>query len=186
MVEIQLATRNEELVGILALQQANLRKNISEEEALSQGFLMAEYDLEFLQALHAKSPSIIAKDGEKVVGYSIVALPEEARQHDLLADLVRNIERCRYQNEGISNYSIVGQLCVDKHYRGQNLVQRLYGAFRDHYADSYTYCVTDVAQANTRSLRAHQKRGFQVIDTLEYGGIAWDIVLWDWNKKLLK
>ena len=182
MVQIQLAKSDTELVGILALQQANLRKNVSEEEALSQGFLMAEYNLEFLQALHAKSPSIIAKDGDQVVGYSIVALPEEAKQHDLLADLVRNIERCRYQNEEIQNYAIVGQLCVDKEYRGQDLVQRLYGAFRDHYAESFTYCVTDVAQANTRSLRAHQKRGFQVIDTLEYGGIVWDIVLWDWNK----
>jgi ribosomal protein S18 acetylase RimI-like enzyme len=183
MVQIQLATSVEELVGILALQQANLRKNVSEEEALTQGFLMAEYDLEFLQALHAKSPSIIAKEGDQVVGYSIVALPEEAKEHDLLADLVRNIERCRYNNEEIHNYAIVGQLCVSKDYRGQGLVQQLYGAFRDHYAETYPYCVTDVAQTNARSLKAHQKRGFQVIDSLEYGGIGWDIVLWDWNKK---
>ena len=34
--------------GVLALQQANLRKNITKEEAESQGFLMAEYDLTFL------------------------------------------------------------------------------------------------------------------------------------------
>jgi hypothetical protein len=186
MVQIQLATSDKELVGILALQQANLRKNVSEEEALSQGFLMAEYDLEFLQALHAKSPSIIAKDGDHVVGYSIVALPEEAKQHELLAHLVRNIERCRYQNEEIQNYAIVGQLCVDKNYRGQDLVQGLYGAFRDYYAEKYMFCVTDVAQANARSLKAHQKRGFQVIDTLDYGGIGWDIVLSDWNKKAVQ
>lgn len=186
MVQIQLATSDEELVGILALQQANLRKNVSEEEALTQGFLMAEYDLEFLQTLHAKSPSIIAKDGNQVVGYSIVALPEEAKKHDLLADLVRNIEHCRYNNEEIHNYAIVGQLCVSKNYRGQGLVQQLYGAFRDHYAETYPYCVTDVAQANARSLKAHQKRGFQVIDTLVYGGIGWDIVLWDWNKKAVQ
>ncbi len=169
-------------MGILALQQANLRKNIAEDEAFSQGFLMAEYNLPFLEKLHAKSPSIIAKSADKIVGYSIVALVEEARQHDLLADLVRNIERCTYMGRPIDNYAIVGQLCVDKQFRGQDLVQRLYGAFRDHYADQYMYCVTDVAQANNRSLKAHQKRGFQVIDTLEYGGIGWDIVLWDWNK----
>jgi ribosomal protein S18 acetylase RimI-like enzyme len=77
----------------------------------------------------------------------------------------------------------VAQLCVSKEYRGQDLVQKLYGSFRDHYADQYTYCVTDVAQANHRSLKAHKKRGFQVIDTLDYGGIGWDIVLWDWHKK---
>ncbi len=182
MVQIQLATTNDDLVGILTLQQANLRRNISEEDANSQGFLMAEYDLAFMQKLHAKSPSIIAKDGDQVVGYSIVALLEEAKQHDLLGDLVQNIERCQYQGESIANYAIVGQLCVGKQYRGQDLVQRLYGAFRDHYSHQYDYCITDVAQANPRSLKAHHKRGFQVIDTLSYGGIGWDIVLWDWNK----
>ena len=183
MVEIQLAKTSEELIEVLVLQQANLRKNISDEEATTQGFLMAEYDLAFLELLHKNSPGILAKVGEKVVGYSLVALPDTARHHPLLADLVENIERCKYDGKAVTNYAIVAQLCVSKDYRGQNLVQKLYGAFRDHYANRYMYCVTDVAQANHRSLKAHQKRGFQVIDTLAYGGIGWNIVLWDWNKK---
>lgn len=183
MVEIKLVTNQAELEGVLALQQANLRKNISEDEAESQGFLMAEYDLAFLELLHKTSPGIIAMEDEKVVGYSLVALPETARHHDLLADLVENIERCAFQGKPVENYAIVAQLCVSKNYRGQDLVQKLYGAFRDHYATQYDFCITDVAEANHRSLKAHQKRGFQVIDTLDYGGIGWDIVLWDWHKK---
>ncbi|MCZ2485028.1 GNAT family N-acetyltransferase [Aquirufa antheringensis] len=183
MITLQLVKSQEEMKGVLALQQANLRNNITQEEAETQGFLMAEYDLDFLELLNQKSPGIIAKDGEKVVGYSLVALPETARQHPLLADLVQNIERCIFEGKPVENYAIVAQLCVSKEYRGQDLVQKLYGSFRDHYANRYTYCVTDVAQANHRSLKAHQKRGFQVIDTLDYGGIGWNIVLWDWNKK---
>lgn len=183
MITLQLVKSQEEMKGVLALQQANLRKNITQEEAETQGFLMAEYDLDFLELLNQKSPGIIAKDGEKVVGYSLVALPETARQHPLLADLVQNIERCIFEGKPVENYAIVAQLCVSKEYRGQDLVQKLYGSFRDHYANRYKYCVTDVAQANHRSLKAHQKRGFQVIDTLDYGGIGWNIVLWDWNKK---
>jgi ribosomal protein S18 acetylase RimI-like enzyme len=183
MIRLQLVSTKEEMQGVLALQQANLRKNITQEEAESQGFLMAEYDLPFLELLHRASPGIIAKDGEQVVGYSLVAVAETARHHDLLADLVENIERCIFDGKPVENYAIVAQLCVSKEYRGQDLVQKLYGSFRDHYADQYTYCVTDVAQANHRSLKAHKKRGFQVIDTLDYGGIGWDIVLWDWHKK---
>ena len=183
MITLQLVKTQEEMKGVLAIQQANLRKNITQEEAETQGFLMAEYDLDFLELLNQKSPGIIAKDGEKVVGYSLVALPETARQHPLLADLVQNIERCIFEGKPVENYAIVAQLCVSKEYRGQDLAQKLYGSFRDHYANRYTYCVTDVAQANHRSLKAHQKRGFQVIDTLDYGGIGWNIVLWDWNKK---
>ena len=182
MITLQLVTTEQEMEGVLALQQANLRKNITQEEAESQGFLMAEYDLAFLALLHKASPGIIAKDGKKVVGYSLVALPETARHHELLADHVENIERCIFDGKPVENYAIVAQLCVSKEYRGQDLVQKLYGGFRDNYADQYTYCVTDVAQANHRSLKAHQKRGFQIIDTLDYGGIGWDIVLWDWNK----
>lgn len=181
MITLQLVSTKDEMKGILALQKANLRKNITEEEAYAQGFLMAEYDLPFLETLHEKSPGIIAKDGDIVVGYSLVALPETARQHPLLADLVQNIERCVFHGTPVENYAIVAQLCVSKDYRGQDLVQKLYGAFQDHYTPRYTYCVTDVAQANVRSLKAHKKRGFQVIDTLSYGGIGWDIVLWDWN-----
>lgn len=184
MITLQLVKTQEEMKGVLALQQANLRNNITQEEAETEGFLMAEYDLDFLELLNHKSPGIIAKDGEKVVGYSLVALPETARQHPLLADLVQNIERCIFEGKPVENYAIVAQLCVSKEYRGQDLVQKLYGSFRDHYANRYTYCVTDVAQANHRSLKAHQKRGFQVIDTLDYGGIGWNIVLWDWNKKV--
>jgi ribosomal protein S18 acetylase RimI-like enzyme len=183
MVEIQLAKTSEELIEVLELQQANLRKNISEEEAATQGFLMAEYDLDFLEMLQKNSPGILAKDGEKVVGYSLVALPDTARHHPLLADLVANIERCAHVGKPITNYAIVAQLCVSKDYRGQDLVQKLYGGFQEHYASRFDFCITDVAKANARSLKAHQKRGFQVIDSLSYGGIGWDIVLWDWNKK---
>jgi L-amino acid N-acyltransferase YncA len=60
-------------------------------------------------------------------------------------------------------------------------VQGLYGHFRDCLQQEFDYLVTDVAQANVRSLKAHKKRGFQVINELMYGGFGWDIVLWDWN-----
>jgi hypothetical protein len=39
--------------------------------------------------------------------------------------------------------------------------------------------VIAVAQENPRSLKAHKKTDFQVIDELNYGGIGWDIVLWN-------
>jgi L-amino acid N-acyltransferase YncA len=93
--------------------------------------------------MNSASPAIIAKDGDKVVGYALVATKD-----------IRN---------------------------GHDLVQKLYGHFRDCLSKEYTYLITDIAQANARSLKAHQKRGFQVINELMYGGIKWDIVLWDWN-----
>lgn len=173
----------QELHGIKDLQALNLRKNIDAATALSEGFLTAEYTIEYLQQMHDASPSIIAKDGDTVVGYALVATKEVRNGHDLMADLFNVIDTKYYNGKCLDevNYVVVGQLCVAKEYRGQGLVKGLYDYYRDCYAADYEYLITDVAQANTRSLNAHKKSGFIVIDTLEYGGIGWDIVLWDWR-----
>ena len=77
---------------------------------------------------------------------------------------------------------VVGQLCVDKDYRGQGLVGRLYAFFRASLEERYQCGVTDIARANRRSLKAHQKVGFEVIHAIEYDGLIWDVVLWDWSE----
>ena len=184
MVTIKLVTTQEELSGIQQLQQENLRKHITEAEAAAQGFLMAEYSIDFLQKMHDAAPSIIAVANGKVVGYALVSLKAIRDEHDLLADLFNTIDGLQYQSKDLvaSNYVVVGQLCVGKDFRGMGLVDRLYQCFKDCYADQYEYCLTDIAKANPRSLKAHQRKGFQVINELNYGGIGWDIVLWDWNQ----
>ncbi len=182
-VVIKRVSEKDELVGIAQLQALNLRKNIDSDTAMSQGFLTAEYTMEYLKAMSDASPSIIAKDGDKVVGYALVATKEVRNGHDLMADLFNVIDTKAYNGQLLKevNYVVVGQLCVGEGYRGQGLVKRLYDHFRDSLASEYEYLITDVAQANVRSLNAHKKSGFQVIDTLVYAGIGWDIVLWDWR-----
>lgn len=183
MVELTRVKTEADIIGIRDLQALNLKQNISAEEASSQGFLTASYTIEYLQQMNLFSPSIIAKDGDKVVGYSLVSTKETKNGHDLVEGLFDEIDKSVYNGVLLKdvNYVVVGQLCVAKEYRGQDLVQKLYGHFRDCLSHEYTYLVTDVAQANVRSLKAHKKRGFQVINELMYGGFGWDIVLWDWN-----
>ena len=183
MVSIQLVNTTAELVGVQQLQRKNLRKEIGETEALSQGFLMAEFDMPFLNAMQAASPAVIAKDNDEVVGYALVATQAVRDLHPLLADLFNQIDQLTFQGIALqsANYVVVGQLCVAKEYRGQGLVQGLYNYFRESLQSHYQFGITDVAQANQRSLKAHIKTGFQVIHSIEYGGIGWDIVLWDWR-----
>jgi ribosomal protein S18 acetylase RimI-like enzyme len=184
MVTIQLVSTAEQLKGIQELQQQNLRKNLTELEATEQGFLMAEYSIDFLQSMHDAAPSVIAVSEGKVVGYSLVALKTIREEHALLADLFNTIDRLSFESKDLSqsNYVVVGQLCVGKGFRGIGLVDQMYQYYRDCYASEYEYLITDVAQDNQRSLKAHQKTGFQVIDELSFEGVGWDIILWDWNK----
>lgn len=183
MIEVTRVSSESEILGIRDLQALNLKQNITAEEAIEQGFLTAAFTIEYLQEMNAASPSIIAKDGDKVVGYALVATKNIRKGHDLIEDLFDAIDHSEYNGKLLKdvNYVVVGQLCVAKEYRGQDLVQNLYGHFRHCLSKEFTYLVTDIAKANARSLKAHKKRGFQVINELMYGGVPWDIVLWDWN-----
>lgn len=185
MLQIKTVTDANEIRAIRALQEKNLLKNLAGDDPANEGFLSAEYSIDFLTSMHALRPSIVAKDGDIVAGYALVTLRDVANQHPLLDDLFRTIDKTVYRNRPLrdTNFVVVGQLCVAREYRGQGLVQKMYGKFRDTLHDEFDYCITDVARANPRSLKAHIKTGFEVIDTLTYGGISWDIVLWDWNRK---
>lgn len=183
MVEVKRVSNISELEGIKKLQEINLSANISPEEASHEGFLTASYTMNFLLEMHNDEPSIIAKVDDDVVGYALVSTKKMRFSHDLLEGLFNAIDNCEYRQQFLSeiNYVVVGQLCVAKDYRGKGLVQQLYAHFRDCLHDHYDYLVTDIAKSNARSLKAHQKSGFQVINELEYGGFGWDIVLWDWR-----
>lgn len=184
MVVIKRVSEQKELDGIKKLQTANLKSKISLEESSAEGFLTAEYTPEFLRLMHEASPSIIAVDGDEVVGYALVATKAVRAHHALLSDLFDSIDSKSFQGRllGDVNYVVVGQLCVAKSHRGQGLVQRMYNFYRDELADEFEFLVTDVDEKNPRSLKAHINSGFEVIDTLTYGGSLWHIVLWDWRK----
>jgi L-amino acid N-acyltransferase YncA len=72
---------------------------------------------------------------------------------------------------------------LEKDFEGLDSSDKLYQYYKNQYASVYDYLITDVAKANQRSLKAHKKTGFQVIDELTFDGIGWDIVLWNWNSK---
>ena len=185
MVEITTVTHPFELEGILALQKTNLKSQISEQEANVQGFVTAQYDLDLLNTMHKESPSIIAKVANKVVGYALVTTKNVMPHHPLLCDLFTVLEKMEYNDSSLSlvNYIVVGQLCVAKDYRGMGLVKKMYGHFRETLAHQFQCCITDVARNNPRSLQAHLKTGFTIINTLPYGETEWDIVLWDWKSE---
>ena len=183
MVTICAWSSEAEIRQIKALQTRNLKTHLTKEECQKEGFVTASYTLDFLRQMGEKHPPILAKDQDKVVGYALVATPEIRGHHDLLDDLLGHCDRVVYKGVTLQNipYAVVGQLCIDKAYRGQGIVQKLYQHFRECMEPTHSCCITDVDQNNPRSLRAHLKSGFEVVGSLDYGGAAWDLVLWNWR-----
>jgi L-amino acid N-acyltransferase YncA len=184
MAIIKMVQTEEELKGLKALQNANLRRLIGEEEAMKEGFVTSEYSFELLQKMHQEHPSIIAKEGNDVVGYVIVTNKSVYGEHEEIDHLFDTVDAMEYNGQLLKNasYILVGQLCVGKSHRGQGLVQTMYNYYKENFSDKYQYLVTDISQANPRSIKAHKKSGFETIGVIEQVGTGWDIVLWDWNK----
>lgn len=184
MVTIKRVSDGNEVLGIKELQTANLRSTLGDEESEKEGFVTAQYTVEFLEEMNQAEPSVIAKDGDRVVGYALVTTREIAQKHDLMRDLCDKINRHSFHGKDMStfNYILVGQLCVAKSHRGLGLVQKMYDFYRKELSSKYPYCLTDVDERNPRSIKAHLKSGFEVLGTLHFGGNKWQIVIWDWNK----
>ncbi len=179
------AKTQEELQGILDLQWANLRKNLTDEERATQGFVTLQYDMDFLTVMPAGNHHIIAKDGDKVVGY--VMLMDRSTNHLMKegAGIFPIFNELEYKGKKFKdiNYCSVGQVCVDKNYAGQGLLGRMYAHYKESYKDLYELAMTDISYLNHRSLKAHLKAGFEVVlrfDEPDHGE-PWDIVVWDWR-----
>jgi RimJ/RimL family protein N-acetyltransferase len=74
----------------------------------------------------------------------------------------------------------MGQICVDKNYRGKGLVQELYNKHKEIYSTKYQLLITEVSTANIRSQKAHEKVGFTTIHTYKDAMDEWNVVVWEW------
>lgn len=176
----------DELHQMLALQAANLPQNISVEEAKSQGFVTVQHDFELLETMNQPFSHIIAKDGDKVVGYALVMLRRFADKIPVLFSMFDMINKATFKGKSVndSTYFTMGQVCIDKDYRGQGLFENLYKTMQKHYANDFQYLITEISARNTRSIKAHSKVGFEdlKIFTDETSGEVWHLVIWDWRK----
>lgn len=165
-----------DLPRILELQRKNLDRSVSPEEASSQGFVTVEHTLEALSRMHALEPGIVASEGEALCAYALV-MPVECR--DLVPELRPMFQRL--EGLGCGRFYVMGQICIDRAFRGSGLFDRLYAAHRQHFSGRFDRVVTEVATRNTRSMRAHERVGFREILRYRDAIDEWSVVAWDWT-----
>lgn len=188
MLSATTVSTTEELQQILDLQKKYLASSVSKEEMQSQGFVTVQHTLDLLEKMHSLAPSIIIKDDDKVVAYALVMLRECSKLVPELLPMFDIFDRLPYQREGsaakpLTAYSfyVMGQICVEKEYRGQGLFDMLYQKHKEIYQSKFDFIITEVATRNTRSMRAHERVGFKTIHTYTDELDHWAVVLWDFH-----
>jgi len=184
MVKITLARQAADLKKIIQLQRENLSANVSEKTKKEQGFVTASHDLETLEKMAENSAHVVVKDGAKIVGYALAMTRKFSKSVPVLEATFDFQDQLIYKGKTLAehDYIVMGQVCVAEDYRGQRLVDRMYKYFRGCYSIHYPYLVTAISPDNTRSLRVHERCGFDVAGTFHSPtGHEWVIVVWDWR-----
>ncbi len=171
---------------ILALQQLNLKKNISKSQQLEQGFLTVDHSFETLQKMAATVPQIIALGDGKLVGYALSMTPELQSAVPELVAMFELFSNIQYQSRPINsyNYYAMGQICVAAEARGMGVFDGLYTKHKAVFKDSFDFIITEVSIYNSRSMRAHERVGFKSIHQYfdPSNNDTWAVVLWDFNQ----
>jgi len=183
MIYSTLVNSKSELQQILDLQEQNLPKNISTEELRSQGFVTFQHDLETLQQFHQLAPSVIVKDNDKVVAYALTVVNEARHIFPPIESMFVLLETLQWKDKPFHNirYYAMGQVCVAKDYRGKGVFEMLYQQHKRSYSHKFDLLVTEISTKNHRSLRAHEKVGFETIIIEKNELDEWAVVAWDWR-----
>ena len=185
MIQFKPAESREELEGILSLQSGNLPKYLSDAEKSEQGFVTVNQSFEQLAEMNAIAPHLIAKDGEHVVGYILAVTKTSKDLVPVLIPMFKQFDDLKFRGRPISesNYLVIGQICVDRNYRGQGIVDRMYTAYGEMFSKRFDFAITEIAVSNVRSIKAHLRIGFDIIHQFSDETEDWAIVALDWKKE---
>ena len=131
-----------------------------------QGFVTVKHDPAVLHRMNEAAPAVIAKAGDQLVGYALVMPREFAPDVPILRPLFEMLNRLSWNGSPLHDnprWFVMGQICVAAQYRGTGIFPGLYSKMADVYGSRFDFTVTEVAERNTRSVRAHERAGFQTL-----------------------
>ena len=182
-MEFKLVESKIELEQILELQNDNHYDNLSLLSQKENGFVTVQHSFDLLSKMNEKAKQVIAVENGKVIGYALVMLKEFKNLVPVLIPMFNTFEKTTYKGSKLSdyNYYVMGQVCISEKYRGKEVFKNLYLKHKRIYSSEFDLRLTEVSSSNPRSIKAHQKIGFQIISTFKDATDEWNILSWDWN-----
>ena len=170
------AATDEELHQILKLQERNLRTVLSTKERLEEGFVTLKHSFEMLKKMNDACAHCIVKHEGEVVGYALSMLQDFKNDIPLLAPMFHEIDEVLQEKDLYKNYIAMGQICVDKNFRGHGVFRGLYYYMANQLKDDFDAIITEVDTKNTRSSNAHKAVGFEVLKNYTSNNQRWEVI----------
>ncbi len=176
----------EDVRQILDLQAENLPSALTAETMTREGFVTVRHEPSVLRRMNEVAPAIVAKASDRVVGYALVMLRDFAAFVPILRPLFETLDGLAWKGVPLGEnprWFVMGQICVANAYRGTGIFDGLYRAMAAEYRDRFDFTITEVAERNARSLRAHARAGFQTLHVYPDAttGEVWHVVVLDFS-----
>lgn len=141
---------------ICELAAANYEKNLSPSDR-QQGFLSAKFSLRQVTDMASDLGIIVARDNNQVVGFVCASRCDWDDQPPIVKSMLTEFDRILFQGRPLNEQRlfIYGPVCIDRAYRGQGLLRKLYQGIKRELAGKYYVGSAFIAEGNSRSLKAH-------------------------------
>lgn len=181
--------RNATLTDIQAIEELQKKYHVStiSDEDKPDGFVTTLFANEqFKELIEKENGLAIACDEDKVVGYAMAASWEYWSQWPLFEYMIKDLPNTKYLGQILSteNSYQYGPICIDKSYRGTDVLPNLFEFSRTQMMDKYPILITFINHINPRSYKAHTKKlGLDLIKNFEFNNNNYYELGYDMSKK---
>jgi hypothetical protein len=100
------------------------------------------------------------EDNNKIIGYALAGRWDFFLQWPIFESMVIKFNNLIFKSKKLSleNSFQYGPVCIDKNYRGDGLLQKLFFKICSNFVSDYSFGMTFINENNIRSYMAHTKK----------------------------
>ncbi len=179
----------DDIKAVSELQKKYHVSTVSEEDK-KDGFVTTEFTYEqFKDIIEKENGLTIACDDEgRVAAYAMAASWKFWSAWPMFQFMIKDLPNVTYLGKTLTteNSFQYGPVCIDKKYRGKNVVRNLFETSRKEMQKRFPIMITFINKANPRSFAAHTKKtGFEVIKEFDYNNNHYYELGYDMSKPVV-
>ncbi len=182
--------RNAVIKDIPAISELQKKYHIAtiSEEDKPDGFVTTLFTEEQFKELIEKEDGIAnACDGDKIAAYAMAASWEYWSKWPIFQYMIEDLQNIEYMGQilSVKNSYQYGPICIDKDYRGTEVLPMIFDFSRMQMKNKYPILITFINHINSRSYNAHTKKlGLDVIKSFVFNNNNYYELGYDTSKKV--
>jgi hypothetical protein len=173
-----------DIESVLVLQEKYLVTNLTDEQK-KDGFVTTPFNPELLVSVIQNDGLFIAKDtNNQVIAYVFAESWDFFSRYPIFEYMITLIPDLKFENYQFDtkNSFQYGPVCIDKKYRGQGLLEKIFELMRENVVKKYPLSLTFINKINQPSMKAHtQKLGWTPVSEFQFNNNVYVILAYDMN-----